>query len=516
MEQPSLNVLVIEDSTADFRLLKEQLSSQSLVDFRLTHAKTLKEGLALLPTEKIDTVLLDLDLPDSNRVDTLQKVRESNPALAVIVLTGLASEEIGVDALVKGAQDYLVKGQIQPDALVRSIRYAIERKKSEAALMRVRDEWERTFNSVPDMIAILDDRHNIVRVNNSMAKHLALKPEECIGKPCYRYIHGLDKPHDPCPHFATLRDGKEHVQEIREDRLGMDLLVSTTPLMDNSGKMIGSVHVARDITLHKQAEGILKRDKEVVEDIVKERTKELMAAHIELDKARRLSDIGTLAATVAHELRNPLAAIRMATYNIKRKKKDLPIDSHLVNIEKKVAESDQIINNLLFYSRLRVSHFEEINIYECLNECIELSEKQYQEQEAVVEKQIQSIQAKIIHADPLQIKEVFNNILNNAFDAVADRKGRVVVKAELNASDTLRISIEDNGIGMDDEQRQRALEPFFTTKAKGTGLGLSVCSQIIELHNCSLDIASKKDKGTTVTITLPVKQDLNAKTNPYS
>ncbi len=127
----------------------------------------------------------------------------------------------------------------------------------------------------------------------------------------------------------------------------------------------------RDITIRKRAEEALKNDKATVEKLVETRTRELLAARLELERSQRLSDIGILAATVAHELRNPLAAISLAAYNIKRKSTTPGMDSHLNNIAKKIDESNHIINNLLYYSRIKKLNCERVNLTDILNECIE-------------------------------------------------------------------------------------------------------------------------------------------------
>jgi len=133
-----------------------------------------------------------------------------------------------------------------------------ERKQAEEAILQAKDEWERTFNSVPDMIAILDNQHRIKRVNEAMANRLGLEAGQCAGLPCYKYVHGLSEPPDFCPHTRTLKDGVQHIEEVHEDRLGGDFMVSTSPLLDGEGKMFGSVHVARDITEQKRVQESLR------------------------------------------------------------------------------------------------------------------------------------------------------------------------------------------------------------------------------------------------------------------
>jgi PAS domain S-box-containing protein len=134
-----------------------------------------------------------------------------------------------------------------------------ERKKAEQELWQANNDWERTFDSVPDFIAILDNQYRIVRANRAMAQQLGVTPEKAIGLFCYQCVHGLDNPPDFCPHSQTVKDGKEHRAEVHEPRLGGDFLVSTTPLRDEKGRMVGSVHVARNITERKKAEEALSK-----------------------------------------------------------------------------------------------------------------------------------------------------------------------------------------------------------------------------------------------------------------
>jgi len=129
-----------------------------------------------------------------------------------------------------------------------------ERRKTEDALLHAKNEWECTFDSMPDLVAILDRKHRIVRANKSMARHMDMNTDDCVGLNCFTCVHNLNGPPSYCPHSLSMADGKEHVAEIHEDRLGGDFMVSTTPLLDKQGQVIGSVHVARDITERKRME----------------------------------------------------------------------------------------------------------------------------------------------------------------------------------------------------------------------------------------------------------------------
>jgi PAS domain S-box-containing protein len=129
-----------------------------------------------------------------------------------------------------------------------------ELKQKEEVLLKAKNEWETTFDSVPDLIAIIDPNHKIARLNKPMAARLGLEPKQCIGLPCYEAVHGLTGPIASCPHARSLADGKEHVQEVFEPRLDGYFLVSTTPLYNKKGQILGCVHMARDITERKKTE----------------------------------------------------------------------------------------------------------------------------------------------------------------------------------------------------------------------------------------------------------------------
>ncbi len=138
-------------------------------------------------------------------------------------------------------------------------RRARQRAAEEEGRRRAEEDWEQTFDTVPDLLALLDDQHRIVRVNRAMAQRLGLAPDQCIGVKCHAAVHGTEAPPDFCPHAQTCRDGKEHVAEVHEPRLGGDFLVSTTPRFDAQGRLVGAIHVARDITDRKREEQALAR-----------------------------------------------------------------------------------------------------------------------------------------------------------------------------------------------------------------------------------------------------------------
>ena len=277
------------------------------------------------------------------------------------------------------------------------------------------------------------------------------------------------------------------------------------PHFNSNGHFGGFIGSCVDITQGKLAEEFLKRDNEKMAQLVDERSKELVKTQKELKQYSRLADIGTLAATVAHELRNPLGVIHLAAYNLKREKSDLADNRHLANIEKKVWEGNQIIDNLLSYARIKIPNYENVNIVNILDECVISAQERFGEKGIIIEKKYLD-GLDFIEADANQIREVFFNILNNACQACAPSGGRVELRARCSGQ-TVEVTIEDTGVGIAPEDIERVFEPFFTRKSKGTGLGLTICNELVHLHQGNIKISSRQGKGTTVTVLLPVRKN---------
>jgi PAS domain S-box-containing protein len=273
---------------------------------------------------------------------------------------------------------------------------------------------------------------------------------------------------------------------------------------EDSGELKGGFGITQDITERKNAEEVLRRDKRTFEGLVHKRSKQLAEARVELEKRRRLSEIGTLASTVAHELRNPLAAIDLSVHNIDRRADNPEIHKKLNTIREKVGQSREIIDNLLQYARIRPPEVEKVALREFLGGIAEIaSDKMADRSEILTD--LDPVKDVTVEMDSSQIEAVVNNLLNNAYDAVAPDKGSISLRA-YSDDGFVRIEVEDNGEGMGDEQLERLFEPFYTTKDTGTGLGLSICRQIVEFHGGAIDAESEPGKGTKMFLVLPVER----------
>lgn len=228
---------------------------------------------------------------------------------------------------------------------------------------------------------------------------------------------------------------------------------------------------------------------------------------VRLHRADRLAAMGQLAAGVAHEVRNPLTAIRSTMQyvgsNMRSEQKEM-----VEELIGEVDRIDQIISDLLNLSRAGSLQRLPVNLTEVIDQTVRFLDHRARNQSARIV--AESDGPIVVDADPNQLKQVFLNLILNALQAIPEG-GEIRLEAGVEAGDPrdpqalwARVLVIDNGPGIPAEVLSQVLDPFFTTKSEGTGLGLSICHNIIEQHGGRLDIRSAEDLGTTVMIQLPM------------
>jgi PAS domain S-box-containing protein len=257
-----ISVLLIEDSEDDYIIVRSVLQDVSSSSYRLEWAPSYEEALKAIRNGGHDVCLLDYHLGVRNGLDFLEEVLAEGYRAPVILMTGQEDYALDMQAMRAGAADYLSKEQLSPTLLERAIRYAIEHKQQKDALRRVKEEWQLTFDALSDFIVILDKDRRIVRANRAFAEKLGLRPEELIGRQCCEHLHRTAAPPLFCPYTKLLADGQEHSAEFDSEVLGGNISVTTSPLRNSLGLLIGSVHIARDITGIKQAEKNIRESEE--------------------------------------------------------------------------------------------------------------------------------------------------------------------------------------------------------------------------------------------------------------
>ena len=376
-------------------------------------------------------------------------------------------------------------------AIVINYRDITERKLSQ-------EHFEQVVEYSPVANIMVNHEGKIQLVNKTTETLFGYSREELLNMKIESLVPEQFRGHHPDYREGFHQDPKarpmgveRELYALKKDGRQVPVEIGLTPIETEQGLCVLASIV--DITQRKKAEEILKRDKESLEQLVDERSKELIKTQKELKQFSRLADIGTLAATVAHELRNPLGVIHLAAYNLKKEKSDLGDNKHLVNIEKKVWEGNQIIDNLLSYARIKIPNYENVRILNILDECVASAQGRFGEKGIIIEKKYED-GLDFIEADPNQIREIFLNILNNACQAIATPGGKVELRAR-REGDMVKVSVQDTGVGIAQEDLDKIFEPFFTRKSKGTGLGMTICNELVNLHQGKIEIKSQLGQG---------------------
>ncbi|HEX7467346.1 MAG TPA: PAS domain S-box protein [Methanobacterium sp.] len=259
MKNKLIKILLVEDNPGDALLLDEMLKEVGNTQFQLSHATRLDEGLKYLLKDTFDLLLLDLGLPDSQGIDTFTIMNQHAPELPIIILTGLEDEKFAISAVGTGAQDYLVKGQVDSRLLVRSIKYAIERKRIEEALRKSEEKYRNIVETAQSGILLTDSKGNINYVNSRMANMLGHAVQDLLGWNLFNIVdeEGQEKVE------SYLKRREEGINEITEFKFirkdGSDLwaLISSNPLFNQNEQYIGALGVVTDITARKGVEKAL-------------------------------------------------------------------------------------------------------------------------------------------------------------------------------------------------------------------------------------------------------------------
>ncbi|SPF34976.1 putative Histidine kinase [Syntrophobacter sp. SbD1] len=375
-------------------------------------------------------------------------------------------------------------------------------------LLRAKQEWERTFDAVPDLIAILDPQHRIVRANREMARRIGLETEQCAGLLCHECVHDSSSAPAICPHQLTLLDGREHIAEVHEPHLGGHFLVSTTALRDERGDIVGTVHVARDITGRKRMEEELRKSRDELEARVEERTAELGKAVARLELSNQ--ELQEFAFVASHDLQEPLRKIHSFCDLVMRSNLDRVDEKgvdYLTRMQQAAKRMQRFLKDLLNYSRVSTQPepFQPVDIKEVATEAAELFEHKLSK----IGGKIEMAEMPVIQADPGQMIRLFQNLIGNAVKYASTEKLHIRIYSEQQKS-LCRIFVEDNGIGFDERYLDRIFSPFQRLHGRseysGTGMGLAICRKIAERHLGSITAKSAPGKGSTFIVTLPVKQ----------
>lgn len=489
-----LNILLIEDNEGDADLFREYLDDLRGRRFRISHVTALREGLARLASERVDLIVLDLLLPDAEGLAPIERIHRAAPRVPIVVLSGIADDELGQRAIQVGAQDFLHKNDLDAVSLARSLRYATER-------ARLQNQFRSLVEHNADALVVID-RSDVVTYLNQAAEDLfGRSHDELVAQP-----FGFPIAAGSISEIEIQRpDGETRAAEMR-----------VAPITwEGDTAWLASI---RDITDRKRAEELQQR----------------------LHHADRLASIGQLASGVAHEINNPagfilgnlevlddhLGVVERACARITHAAQvrgdttaprvHVELTTTLREMRSMLTDSitgieriSRIVKSLSSFARIERDEVDRVNLNEVLETACKITNNEIRHR-AMLHKDLAALPR--VAADPGKLIQVFTNLLINAAHAIepgaADRN-RIRVSTRQHG-DQIIARVEDTGCGIPAEDIERIFEPFYTTKTRGlgTGLGLPLSIDIVRRHGGDLRVSSIVGEGSVFEIVLPVNNGM--------
>jgi signal transduction histidine kinase/DNA-binding NarL/FixJ family response regulator len=525
-----LALLLLEDNETDACFVMEMLQKADDQLWQITRAQRLSTALKLLIQTQFEVILLDLSLPDSQGLDTLIRVREVAPNSPIIVLTGIEDQQISLQVLSHGAQDYLVKREITVAMLTRVIRYAIERgrilqqlqaevterQRSEQILRLIVEgtasvTGEEFFRSlVRSLSTALNVRYALVsgcidapptRVctyafwqGNEFGEN---EEYDLYGTPCEMIFKGQG-----CQYFP---EGLQALFPLEKDLVEMEAeSYAGIPLLSSGGELLGHLAVLDDKVF-----GDEPRHTAILEIFAARAAAEIerqqsAEALLEASKAlEQLAEIGELASMIVHEIRNPLTTLLLGLNAFKRLELPEQYQTYRSLALEEGERLQRLLNQILLYAKPQNLAQSEVE----LNRFVTQMLSTLKEMPAATGKHLRFLEAPIpikILADPDKLKQVVINLVANAFEAVEEAEE---IALSLHAKEVHRVCLQvhNGGVPIPSDVLSKLTKPFVTTKSSGTGLGLAIVKRIVEAHDGELSIESSAAAGTTITVQLPAR-----------
>ncbi len=489
MNLEGIRVLLVEDNPGDVRLFLELLRETGAGHVKVDHVDRLATALERLSNQAFDVVLLDLSLPDAHGLDTLVRAHAHAPSVPIVVLTGLDDQALAVKAVRAGAQDYLVKGRVDGDLLVRSMRYATERARALEALERREEHYRSLIENSLDLISILNVDGTIRYASPSHERVLGYGLEELVGQNAFSFIHA---------------DDLEKVRAAFARADGAASLQSRFRHKDGSWRVLESF--GRDLSHLPGVNGLVVNSRDVTDRLRLEE---------QLHHSQRLEAVGRLAGGVAHDFNNLLMIITgYSQILLDTMHAGDPARGDVEQVVKAAERATDLTRQLLAFSKRQMVKPAMLNLNALVQDMDRMLRRVMGEDVELVT--ILAPELKTIQADPGQLEQVILNVAVNARDAMPNggrltlETGNVQVTEEFERTQLAlppgqyaTLCISDTGHGMDEQILSRVFEPFFTTKEDGTGLGLATSYGIIKQSGGEIQADSRLGDGTSFCIYLP-------------
>jgi signal transduction histidine kinase/DNA-binding response OmpR family regulator len=493
VKKKALQILLVEDNAGDARLLSEMFSQERPDSFKLTHLLRMHEAEIHLAKGGVDIILLDMGLPDGHGLDTVRRAHAAAPDVPMIVLTGLDDEVLAAEAMKEGAQDYLIKGQIENRALPRALRHAIERHRMQAetdliralqAQARVSSVLEGTSDSV------ITINHDWILLYGNR-KAMESLPDFKMGKDYWNCFPATLS----TPAEQYLRNAMEGRSEAKYEHYYAPYeqwyRVHAFPTDDGLSIFFSNITEDRRI-----------RDQLELEQVLRE---------------KRIGALSHMAGGLAHEISNPLAIIHGRASDLRSLaagNAPLAAIDVLKACDSIVQTSDRAVKILRglrgFGRESSQDPMRSASINEIAVRCIELQRTRFGRHD--IEPRLNlNLDIPDFPCRETQIGQIVTNLLNNAVDAIvqSDCAERWMSLKTEHAEGEIYIDVTDSGLGIEDHFKAHLMEPFFTTKefGLGMGVGLSLSRAIAQDHGGTLTLR-KDTKNTCFRLALPVKLNI--------
>lgn len=472
-EKKHIKVFLIDDDEDDFVIVKDylyQLNNSTI--FQLDWEPDFESALEVVCGGKYNICLVDYRLGEKNGLDFIKCVRSRGCEIPLILLTGKGDREIDYEAMRLGASDYLVKTEIEANMLGRSIRYAISHSNSIKELNAKEEKYRSLFERSVDSIYLIDNDYNFLDLNDSMTHLLGYTKEELLElniKDVFSSIENFDIYRSRLTHDGQLKDFETSL--IRKDGSIIICLINGVALKNNSGRTYGYQGIIHDLTMRKRAEE-------------------------ELLLAEKLTMTGQIARSMAHEVRNPLTNLNLALEQLKDEVEEIADTGLYFDIIRRNANRiEQLITEMLKSSKPKPLNPEVEDLNLVLDEALSMTEDRLKLRGMKVVRKYQN-DLPLVMLDREQLKTAFLNVIINAVEAMQTENGELTVETCSN-SDSVVVTIKDNGKGIPREEIKQLFDPFFTGKKGGMGLGLTATQNIINGHHAQIKVNSEVGKGTS-------------------
>ena len=491
-----VNILMIEDSQADFLLIERQLEQQGLLA-RCRRVASLEQLTAEIGQRPWDVVLSDFTIPHLDFFECLDLVLTRLPDVPVIVVSGTIGEERAVSLLKAGVSDVVLKDRLLRlgPAIERSLRDASDRRARRATEAELR-LLSAALNAAADAVVITDRKGMIAWVNPAFTAIAGYSTEEAVGRtPGDLVKSGVHPPEFYKDLWHTILAGYVWRGEITNRRKGRQLYPEAqtiTPVKDATGEVTHFVAIKRDLTVEKQ----------------------LQAQFLQ---AQKMETVGQLAGGIAHDFNNLITAINgtadLASLGLRQGD---PLRTDFERIRKTGERAASLTRQLLAFSRKQFMAPEVLDLNAVVTDMQDMLQRLLGED---IELMVMPARpGGSVLVDRGQVEQVVMNLAVNARDAMPDGGALTIETDDVELDDSyaathpsvnpgphVMLAVSDTGVGMGEAIRSRIFEPFFTTKGpgKGTGLGLAMVYGIVKQSGGSIWVYSEPGKGTTFKIYLP-------------